>query len=131
MIISVQMRRRDPHHRAAGGETVLRWPPKKTLARDVAMAKRATTYFLRMMVADSGESRWLSKHLIQAISVETHQRLDVEMHKQLRQLPSRGVAQLGSALHWGCRGRGFESLRPDRKDDHGTEGLVQVEEEAR
>ena len=27
--------------------------------------------------------------------------------------PSRGVAQSGSALAWGARGRVFESLRPD------------------
>jgi hypothetical protein len=26
---------------------------------------------------------------------------------------ARGVAQPGSALQWGCRGRAFESLRPD------------------
>ena len=26
----------------------------------------------------------------------------------------RAVAQLGSALHWGCRGRGFKSRQPDR-----------------
>src|SRR5699024_382863 len=25
----------------------------------------------------------------------------------------RAVAQLGSALHWGCRGRGFKSRQPD------------------
>ena len=28
--------------------------------------------------------------------------------------PSRGVAQSGSALAWGARGRVFESLRPDQ-----------------
>jgi hypothetical protein len=28
-------------------------------------------------------------------------------------LPRRAVAQLGSALEWGSRGRGFESRRPD------------------
>ena len=28
----------------------------------------------------------------------------------------RDVAQLGSALDWGSRGREFESRRPDRKD---------------
>jgi hypothetical protein len=27
--------------------------------------------------------------------------------------PSRSVAQPGSALRWGCRGRGFESHRSD------------------
>ena|GEM_PF-2910539 len=27
---------------------------------------------------------------------------------------SRGVAQSGSALQWGCRGRRFESSRPDQ-----------------
>ncbi len=27
---------------------------------------------------------------------------------------SRGVAQSGSALQWGCRGRRFESFRPDQ-----------------
>ena len=27
--------------------------------------------------------------------------------------PLRGVAQPGSALAWGARGRGFESRRPD------------------
>ncbi len=26
---------------------------------------------------------------------------------------SRDVAQSGSALQWGCRGRGFKSRRPD------------------
>jgi hypothetical protein len=29
-------------------------------------------------------------------------------------LPRRAVAQLGSALEWGSRGRGFESRRPDQ-----------------
>jgi hypothetical protein len=28
--------------------------------------------------------------------------------------PSRSVAQPGSALHWGCRGRGFKSRRSDQ-----------------
>ncbi len=28
--------------------------------------------------------------------------------------PRRGVAQLGSALAWGARGRGFKSRRPDQ-----------------
>jgi DNA-binding transcriptional MerR regulator len=32
---------------------------------------------------------------------------------QLVLTPSRGVAQSGSALAWGARGRVFESLRPD------------------
>ena len=27
---------------------------------------------------------------------------------------NRGVAQSGSALHWGCSGRGFKSRRPDQ-----------------
>ncbi len=27
----------------------------------------------------------------------------------------RAVAQSGSALHWGCRGRGFESRQPDHQ----------------
>ena len=31
----------------------------------------------------------------------------------LRLLWRRAVAQLGSALEWGSRGRGFESRRPD------------------
>src|SRR4051812_21550842 len=34
--------------------------------------------------------------------------------------PSRGVAQPGSASHWGCGGRWFESSRPD----HFKESLV-------
>src|SRR5512132_1829812 len=29
--------------------------------------------------------------------------------------PSRGVAQPGSASHWGCGGRWFESSRPDHQ----------------
>ena len=32
---------------------------------------------------------------------------------QLRSLNVRDVAQSGSALQWGCRGRGFKSRRPD------------------
>ena len=32
--------------------------------------------------------------------------------------PSRGVAQSGSALAWGARGRVFESLRPDHIQLH-------------
>jgi hypothetical protein len=31
----------------------------------------------------------------------------------LRLFGDRAVAQLGSALEWGSRGRGFESRRPD------------------
>ncbi len=30
-------------------------------------------------------------------------------------LGNRAVAQLGSALEWGSRGRGFESRRPERR----------------
>ena len=30
-------------------------------------------------------------------------------------LPIRGVAQSGSALHWGCSGHRFKSCRPDQK----------------
>ena len=30
-------------------------------------------------------------------------------------LGNRAVAQLGSALEWGSRGRGFESRRPEEK----------------
>ena len=30
-----------------------------------------------------------------------------------RSLVFRDVAQSGSALQWGCRGRGFKSRRPD------------------
>jgi hypothetical protein len=29
----------------------------------------------------------------------------------------RGVAQSGSALHWGCKGHRFKSCRPDHIDD--------------
>ena len=38
----------------------------------------------------------------------------------------RGVAQPGSALAWGARGRVFESLRPDHilKKDQALSGLV-------
>ena len=38
----------------------------------------------------------------------------------------RGVAQPGSALAWGARGRVFESLRPDHilKKDQAISGLV-------
>src|SRR4029450_12487862 len=35
--------------------------------------------------------------------------------------PSRGVAQPGSASHWGCGGRWFESSRPDHPL-HGPNG---------
>src|SRR5690554_866173 len=31
-------------------------------------------------------------------------------------LIARSVAQLGSALQWGCKGRRFESCRSDQKD---------------
>lgn len=31
----------------------------------------------------------------------------------------RGVAQLGSALAWGARGRWFESSRPDIRGNYG------------
>ena len=34
-------------------------------------------------------------------------------HRILALLCRRAVAQLGSALEWGSRGRGFESRRPD------------------
>ena len=30
----------------------------------------------------------------------------------------RGVAQPGSALHWGCSGRRFKSCRPDHFSNH-------------
>src|SRR6476661_6152563 len=36
--------------------------------------------------------------------------------------PGRGVAQPGSASHWGCGGRWFESSRPDHRS---TESLQQ------
>ena len=36
--------------------------------------------------------------------------------------PSRGVAQSGSALAWGARGRVFESLRPD----HINQGVARL-----
>ena len=29
----------------------------------------------------------------------------------------RGVAQSGSALHWGCKGHRFKSCRPDHKEE--------------
>jgi hypothetical protein len=35
-------------------------------------------------------------------------------HRILALLCRRAVAQLGSALEWGSRGRGFESRRPDQ-----------------
>ena len=49
-------------------------------------------------------------------------RVDFAPAKPLRILPSffqwqranRGVAQLGSALAWGARGRRFKSYRPDQ-----------------
>jgi hypothetical protein len=34
--------------------------------------------------------------------------------KQVDAAQSRGVAQPGSALAWGARGRGFKSRRPDQ-----------------
>src|SRR6476620_3035745 len=37
--------------------------------------------------------------------------------------PSRGVAQPGSASHWGCGGRWFESSRPDHHCDRQSGGL--------
>ncbi len=36
--------------------------------------------------------------------------------------PLRGVAQSGSALAWGVRGRGFESRRPDIFEKPSTSG---------
>jgi hypothetical protein len=33
-----------------------------------------------------------------------------------QKLANRGVAQLGSALAWGARGRRFKSYRPDQLD---------------
>src|SRR6478735_1598050 len=39
-------------------------------------------------------------------------------------LPSRGVAQPGSASHWGCGGRWFESSRPD----HSVNGKFSTQE---
>ena len=32
---------------------------------------------------------------------------------ELFQAETRAVAQFGSALHWGCRGRRFKSCQPD------------------
>ncbi len=34
--------------------------------------------------------------------------------KSVGRLPGRSVAQPGSAPHWGCGGRGFESRRSDQ-----------------
>src|SRR4029078_5617755 len=36
--------------------------------------------------------------------------------------PGRGVAQPGSASHWGCGGRWFESSRPDQSCHRPSEG---------
>ncbi len=36
------------------------------------------------------------------------------MHRHISQSLSRDVAQPGSASHWGCGGRRFESYRPDQ-----------------
>jgi hypothetical protein len=34
--------------------------------------------------------------------------------KVVKIMKNRGVAQPGSALHWGCSGRKFKSCRPDQ-----------------
>jgi hypothetical protein len=50
----------------------------------------------------------------------------------LKALPSdsyplkRAVAQLGRALEWGSRGRGFESRRPDHRDKLIEESLMVI-----
>ena len=36
----------------------------------------------------------------------------------IESLPIRAVAQLGSALVWGTRGRGFKSRQPDQIDKY-------------
>src|SRR3954468_14815936 len=40
---------------------------------------------------------------------------------------SRDVAQSGSALQWGCRGRGFKSRRPDDEADRCRPRVVSVD----
>ncbi len=41
--------------------------------------------------------------------------------------PSRGVAQPGSASHWGCGGRWFESSRPDHHSFNGKSAAKDVQ----
>ena len=46
----------------------------------------------------------------------SHEQLPAQLAQAHRVVCSRGVAQPGSALQWGCRGREFESRRPDQSD---------------
>ncbi len=50
-----------------------------------------------------------------------------EVQLYLRRL--RGVAQSGSALAWGVRGRGFESRRPDNDDEPSLFGKISTKRE--
>jgi FKBP-type peptidyl-prolyl cis-trans isomerase len=43
---------------------------------------------------------------------------------QLRSLNFRDVAQSGSALQWGCRGRGFKSRRPDSARPRSDQSVI-------
>src|SRR3982750_1519811 len=51
--------------------------------------------------------------------------LDAPLSRSLVDATGRGVAQPGSASHWGCGGRWFESSRPDHRNSCAIRGIGQ------
>ena len=69
----------------------------------------------------------LTKKLVFGIAVRFLPLEKVHEATHFRLFLGRAVAQLGSALEWGSRGRGFESRRPDWRSGpcrHGSRGIL-------